>query len=149
MVVVLSPQNVDMESASRSDGERVEDVGDHLARQISNFLSLETELCDTVGSRADVDDCAGEGLVEGGISVTVALDSADFPKGLFESSSEGNGAVLCGVVVVDPEIPLALEGEGHAAVLCEGRVHVVEEADAGGDVDYLGIVCAGLAVEVY
>ena len=51
-------------------------------------------------------------------------------------------------MVVDPKITLTLHLEGHAAVFCESSVHVVEEANAGGNIDDLGYIRARLTVEV-
>lgn len=65
-----------------------------------------------------------------------------------EGREIGKERHICGVVVVDPEVAFAFHGEGHAAVLCEGGVHVVEEADACADIDDLLYARAWCAVEV-
>lgn len=56
-MIILPAQNVDMQCNPGSDGKRVEDMGDHLRRQVANLFSLEAEVRDTVGAGADVDDC--------------------------------------------------------------------------------------------
>jgi hypothetical protein len=104
VVVVLSTENVDMECSPRGDGEGVEDVGNHLGRKFADFFPLEVEVGDTVGARADVDDGAREGLVERGVGVSVALDSAHFAESLFEGGSEGDCGVLYGVVRLREQI---------------------------------------------
>lgn len=43
---------------------------------------------------------------------------------MFECHAESDGSVLCGVVVINMEIALALEREGPARVLGKGMVHL-------------------------
>lgn len=56
------------------------------------------EVGDAVWARAYVDDGAGEGLVERGVGVSVALDPAHFTQSFFEGGSEGDRRVLFGEV---------------------------------------------------
>lgn len=66
-MIVLPPQDVDMEGGARGDGEGVEDVGDHLRGELADLFALEPELGDAVGARANVDDGSGECLQWGAV----------------------------------------------------------------------------------
>lgn len=79
-----------------------------------DYLAHQPELCNTVRSAADIDDSSAEGLVERGIGRAIALDPSSFPEGELEGCAEGESAVFGGMVVVDPEIPLARQLEGEA-----------------------------------
>lgn len=57
---------------------------------------------------------------------------------LLQRASQRDEDVLGSVVVVDVEVALAAQVEGPAGVLGQRVQHVVEEADAGVDVDVLG-----------
>ena len=59
MVIVLTAKYVDMQCNTRRDGERIEDVGNHLRREVADFFSFQTETRKTVRTRADIDDRSG------------------------------------------------------------------------------------------
>lgn len=40
-MIVLSAQNINVKGDTRSDGEGVEDVREHLCREVSNLLTFE------------------------------------------------------------------------------------------------------------
>ena len=65
MVVVLPAQDVDVQRHASCDGERVEDVREHLRGEVADLLALEAELDDAVRPVRQVDDGARERLVEG------------------------------------------------------------------------------------
>lgn len=81
-------------------------------------------MADKVRARRNVNDGAGEGLVEGRVGVAVALDAAALAESLLERLAEGDAAVLDRVVVVDLEVALALQVELEAAVLRERGQHL-------------------------
>ena len=83
VVVVLAAEAVDVERDARFLREGLEDVRDHLTREISDFLASlcelrssvscsacvlwasqahQAEFRDTVWARRDVDDCSAQGL---------------------------------------------------------------------------------------
>ena len=85
------------------------------------------------GAARQVDDRARERLVEWGVGVAEPPMPRGRP-GSVERLSQGERAVLGGVVVVDLEVALAGQLEVEAGVAGPGRVdHVVEEAHPGGD----------------
>jgi len=57
---------------------------------------------------------------------------------LMHGVAQSDEYVFGGVVVVDVQVALAAQPEGPAGVFGEGVQHVVEEADAGINVDVLG-----------
>ena len=54
VVIVLSTKDVDMKSDASSYRKRIEDVREHLRREITDLFSLETKVGDAIWSRADV-----------------------------------------------------------------------------------------------
>ena len=62
VVVVLSPEDIDVERDAGALGERLEHVRDHLGRQVADLLALELQVAAEVGARRDVEDGAREGL---------------------------------------------------------------------------------------
>ena len=55
-MVILTPENIDMQSDSCCEGERLEDVREHLGGEVSNLLALHLEVCNTVRTTGDVYD---------------------------------------------------------------------------------------------
>ena len=72
MVVVETPDAVDVHGDASRLCEALEAVGDHLAAQLAEPLPLEAEVNDSVGPVRKVDDGAREGLVEGSVGVPEA-----------------------------------------------------------------------------
>lgn len=62
MVVVLSPEHVDVKGDARGLRERLEHVRDHLGREVADLFPLQLQVAAKVGSRGDVEDSAREGL---------------------------------------------------------------------------------------
>lgn len=63
MVVIVTPQTVDMQGDPRRLGEALQAVGDHLGAEVTNLLALEAEVDHAVGSIGEVDDGPAEGLI--------------------------------------------------------------------------------------
>lgn len=101
MVVVVAADAVNVHGDAGGLGEALEAVGHHLAAQLAEPLALEAELDDAVGAVGDVDDGAGEGLVEGRVGVAEAGDALGRAEGGGEGFAEGDAAVFGGMVVVD------------------------------------------------
>lgn len=76
-------------------------MGNHFGGQVTDFLADELELDDGVGSVAEIDDGAAQGLVQGSEAIAETLDTLDGAQGLFEGGSQGNSAVFGGVMVID------------------------------------------------
>lgn len=48
VMVIFASEDIDMECHTRRHRERVEDVRDHLCREIANFFSLELQVSNAV-----------------------------------------------------------------------------------------------------
>lgn len=62
MMIVFSAQYIDVKRHAGRDGERIEYVGEHLGREVSNLFSLQPEISDTEWARAYVYHCSRERL---------------------------------------------------------------------------------------
>lgn len=101
MVIVLTVEAVDVEGDAGTLGKALEAVGNHLAAQLAEELTLESEVDDTVGAVGEVDDGAGEGLVERGVGEAVAGEAGGSAEGLAEGVTESDTDIFSGVVVVN------------------------------------------------
>lgn len=101
VVVVVAAQAVDVQRDARGLGKALQAVGDHLAAEIAELLALEAQVDDGVGPVGEVDDGAGEGLVEGGVGIAEAGDAGEGAEGLGKGGADGDAAVFGGVVVVN------------------------------------------------
>ncbi len=70
----------------------------------------------------------------------IAGDAGHGAERLFYGLSQRDTDVLCGVMVVDMEIANRLHGDVNARMAGQQVEHVVEEADAGGNVGHAGAV---------
>lgn len=101
VVVVVAAQAVDVQRDARGLGKALQAVGDHLAAEITELLALEAQVDDGVGPVGEIDDGAGEGLVERGVGIAEAGDAGEGAEGLGEGCADGDAAVFGGVVVVN------------------------------------------------
>src|SRR5689334_1867022 len=133
VVVVLAAQHVDVERHAAGDGERLEEVGQVLGRDLADRLAPEPQADLGPGPAGEVDHGTRQGLVERRVGVAEAADAAPVAERLVERLAERQGAVLGGVVVVHFEVALAGQLEVEPGVLRQAGQHVVEEAEAGLD----------------
>ena len=56
VMVVLPAEHVDVQCHAGGDGERVEDVREHLRSEVPDLLALQLQVRHAVRARADVDD---------------------------------------------------------------------------------------------
>lgn len=101
MVVIETPDAVDVQSDPGGLGETLKAVRDHLAAELSEELALEAQLDDSVGAVGKVNHCAGEGLVERSIGISVASETDWGAEGLGEGVSESEANIFSRVVVID------------------------------------------------
>lgn len=133
MMIVLAPQTIHMQRRPTRLGKTLQTMRNHLRAQIPNLLPSESQLRDAVRTIAQVDDGAGQRLVEGAVGGAEPSEAFGAGERGLECSAQSEESVFGGVVVVDVEVADAAEGEGPSCVLGEGVDHVVEEADAGVD----------------
>ena len=130
VVVVLALEDVDMEGQDRVGCKGGENVRDHLGGELADHLAAQAQVDAGVRPARDVDDGAGQRLVERGVGGAEAGDALALAERAVKRLAERDGAVLGAVVVVNVQVALAGQREVHAAVLGQLREHVVQEADA-------------------
>ena len=79
-------------------------------------------------------------LVHGKVDRGVAGDAAPLAERLGDRLAERDAGVLDGVVVVDVQVALGLDRHVDQRMARQLLQHMVEEADAGGDVEAAGAV---------
>src|ERR1035441_2842862 len=114
--------------------EAAEEILSELGLQVADEVHLDQIFVDQEGASAEIDGDHGEGLVHRHDEVAGAVDAFAIAEGFGEQLAEHDADVFHGVVLVDVEIAFGLQGEVEAAVLGEQLQHMVEEANAGGDV---------------
>lgn len=101
MVVVVAADAVDVHSDARGLSKALQAVRHHLRAQLAEPLALEAKVDDAVRPVREVDDGAGERLVERCVGVAEAGETGGCAECLGEGAAEGDAAVFGGVVVVD------------------------------------------------
>lgn len=101
MVVVETPQAIHVDGDPRRLGKALHAVRDHLTAQVSNFLPLEAELNDGIGPVREVDNSAGQGLVERAVGGTETGDANGGTEGFFKGRAKGDADIFCAVVIID------------------------------------------------
>lgn len=61
-MVILTPENVNMQSDAGCKGERLEYMREHFRREVSDLLALHIEVRDAEWAPRDVNDCSRECL---------------------------------------------------------------------------------------
>lgn len=64
MVIIKPSQAIYMQRDPRSLRKALNDMGDHLAAQVANLLTLQTEFDHSVRAAREVDDSSRQGLFE-------------------------------------------------------------------------------------
>ena len=80
--------------------------------------------------------------------MAVAADAGLVAQRLAERLAQANAHVLDRVVLVDVQVAGGLDGQIDGGVLGQQRQHVVEEADAGGDLRLAAAVQRQFQVDV-
>ena len=106
MVIIRAPDDIHMQRDACGEGPALQAVMDHLGVEGADHGGSKPELADEKGPGGDVDDGAGEGLVQGSVGVSVPRNSLARPQGVFEACAHRDHRVLHGVVVVDRQVPL-------------------------------------------
>lgn len=101
VVVVIAPQAVDVQGDAGGLGKALQTVGDHFAAELAEVLALEAQVDNGVGSVGEIDDGAGEGLVQRGVGIAEAGDAGEGTEGLGKGGADGDAAVFGSVVVVN------------------------------------------------
>src|SRR5213082_1089557 len=138
VMIVLALEHVDVQRQARRDGERAQHVRDVLAREPPDRLPSEVERDVGVGAPRQIDDRAGQGVVERREGRPEPRHTAALAQGAVERLPQREGTVLGGVVIIDVEVALAGERHVQPGMAPQRVEQMVEEADAGLYVDRAG-----------
>lgn len=136
-MIIEPPQAVHMQRDPRRLCKTLNDMRDHLAAQVADLLTLQAELDHGVRAAGKIDYRSREGLlelmsdeqlwsnvrreqnlIERRESCSETLVPSDRTKRFFERSAESEPTVFGGVVVVNVQVPLALQTQAPPTVLC-------------------------------
>ena len=113
--------------------EAAEEILDQLGLQIADQPHLHPVLVDQRGPAAEIERDHGQRFVHRQHEVAGAIDAPAVAERFGEQLAQHDADVFHGVVLVHIEIAVGVELQIEAAVLGEQLQHVIEEADAGGD----------------
>ena len=113
--------------------EALKEIRDQLGLQIADQPRAHLGFDGEGRAAAQIDGGDGEGFVHGHEEVAGAQNAALVAERAVECLAERDAHIFDGVVLVHVEIAVALEFEIECAVAREQLQHVIEEADAGGD----------------
>lgn len=111
VVIVLATKTVDMKCYTGTLGETLENMGNHLGAELAKPLALQAELDDAVRPVGEIDHGAGEGLVKGSVSVSVASETGGSSESLGEGVAQGDADIFGSVMIIDCT---TLVGSSHA-----------------------------------
>lgn len=111
---------------------------DELAVKTTNFFSGECHLPDKRNSSAEV-NCGGDKrLFHGQCEMTIAMNASFVSQCLLQAASKANSDVLHRMVLIHVQVTAGFDGQIEQAVSGEECEHVIEEADAGGNLRLAG-----------
>src|SRR4051812_17018459 len=122
-----------MDVGARADRKPFEEVVDEFGLQIADPRRLYTEIDDSVRPTAKVDRRDRQRLVHRHDEIAGAVDPAPIAQGFRDRFSERDAEVFDGMVLIDVEIALRVDGQIEAAVPREQLEHVVQKPDTGPD----------------
>ena len=114
-------------------GEGLPEVGDQLAVELADLGRGELGLEDEIRPPAQIDRAGGQRLVHGQREVAVAADAGPIAQGLAHGRPQADADVLDRVMLIDVQVALGLDHQIDGRMPGQEREHVVEEADARGD----------------
>ena len=122
-----------MQRKARVVAERAEKFLGHAGVEIADALLRERGVEREVRPPADVHRAEAERLVHRDQRVAVPLDARAVAERFFERPPQHDAGILDGVVAVDVPVAHRAKLQAEAAVHGERRHHMVEKADAGGN----------------
>lgn len=139
MVVIVAPDAIHMQRRAARLRKALQAMRNHLTAQVTNLLSLQAQLNDAVWSVRKIDDSARQRLVKWRIGVSKARKTRRPLQSVLKCGTQRKEGIFTCVVVVNVQVALAAYPQTPASVFCECVDHVVEEADAGVDGDFLAV----------
>src|SRR2546428_10918809 len=122
-----------MQVGARVVDEAGEEILDQLGLEVPDQAHADEIFVDQRGTAAQIDRDDGQRFVHGEDEVAGAIDAAAVAKSLREELAEDDTDIFDGVMLVDVEVAFGFQLEVEAAVPGEQLEHMIEEADAGGD----------------
>ena len=140
-VMLVRPLGADVEVHHRRVAQALEEMEEHLGRDVADVFAAELGVPNQPRPAAEVERDAAKAVVHRETEA-VTLDAALVAQCFTQCLAERERRVLDGVMLVHLQVALDADGEIHARVPADLLQHVVEKAEAGEDVG------AALAVEV-
>jgi ATP-dependent HslUV protease, peptidase subunit HslV len=140
VVAILAVERLDMQREPGVLREGLEPLAEQLSVHLPDLRARELDVPHQERASGNVERDAGQRLVHGEIGKAVAGDAALIAERLGHGLAEHDACILGGVVLVDMEIALSLEGDVDQGMAGELLDHVVEEADTGRNVVGAGAV---------
>ena len=142
VMAVAAIRDEDVYVAQDVDGKGVPEVGDQLAVELADLGRGKFGFEDKIGPPAEIDRATGQGLVHRQRKVAVAANAGPIAQGLPHGLPQADADVLDRVMLIDVQVALGLDHEIKGRMFGQKGEHVVEEADARGDLP------AAAAVEI-
>lgn len=101
MVVVVTPEAVNVKSNSGALGEALQTMGHHLSAELAEELTLQPKVYNAIRSVREIDDSAGQSFVERGVGVAEASKTSGSAEGRGKGVPERNADIFGSVVVVN------------------------------------------------
>ena len=135
VVAVAAVVHEDVQVAQRVGGEGLPEFFDQFAVEVADLGRREIGAEDADREpAAQIDRHRGQRLFHRQREVAVAADAGLVAQRLLERLAEADADVFDRVVLVDVQVALGANREVDRGVLGQQRQHVVEKADAGGDI---------------
>jgi hypothetical protein len=134
MVIVFTGEQPHMQGKPAVDGERLQQVRDHLAAQAADVLAPERQIDAGVGTATQVDRDLGQCFVQRHGGITEPANASAFGKGFVEGLAERDADILGGVVLVDMQVTIGFDRQVETRVARKAIEHVVQETDTSGDI---------------
>ncbi len=137
-IMPVQAKQVQIESAGRGDGtpEFLGEAGVEVAQRFGQQGNLPNQ----EGPATQIDRCGHQGFVHWHGGVAITANAGLVAQRLGQRLAQADADVLDRVMGIDVQIALGLDGEVDEAVLAQQREHMIEEADAAGDVGLAGAV---------
>ena len=115
-------------------GEGLPEIFDEFAVELADLCGGNGDLKHEEVAAAQVEGRGDQRFFHRQREVAVAADAGFVAEGLLERLAQGNADVFDRVMLIDVQIALGLHVQIDGRMLGQKREHVIEKADAGGDV---------------
>ena len=109
MVVVVAPQDIDVDRGPSRDGQRLQHMRDVFAGQLAKPHAPQTEIHLRPGPAREIHHGPRQRLIQRRAGRAESGDARAVAERVIERCSDGQRAIFSGVVVVHLEVSLALK----------------------------------------